>query len=91
MNVRDALTELSFEQLGLREELMRGVAEVGFKRCTPIQARTLPIALPVETSPVRRRLNGKDGRFPPRSDATSTNRSPGTNDARRSRARSCWR
>jgi len=39
------LTELTFEQLGLREELMRGVAEAGFKRCTPIQARTLPIAL----------------------------------------------
>ena len=39
------LTELSFEQLGLLEPLMRGVADAGFKRCTPIQARTLPIAL----------------------------------------------
>jgi len=39
------LTELSFDRLGLLEPLMRGVADAGFKRCTPIQARTLPIAL----------------------------------------------
>jgi ATP-dependent RNA helicase RhlB len=39
------LSELSFEQLGLLEPLMRGVADAGFRRCTPIQARTLPIAL----------------------------------------------
>src|SRR5262245_20083863 len=39
------LTDVAFENLGLHEPLMRGVAEAGFKRCTPIQARTLPIAL----------------------------------------------
>ena len=39
------LTDVAFENLGLREPLMRGVAEAGFERCTPIQARTLPIAL----------------------------------------------
>jgi ATP-dependent RNA helicase RhlB len=39
------LTDVTFEGLGLHELLMRGVAEAGFKRCTPIQARTLPIAL----------------------------------------------
>ena len=39
------LTDVAFESLGLHELLMRGVAEAGFKRCTPIQARTLPIAL----------------------------------------------
>src|ERR1700758_5283181 len=36
---------VSFASLGLREEVMQGVRDAGFTRCTPIQAQTLPIAL----------------------------------------------
>ncbi|HSN71733.1 MAG TPA: DEAD/DEAH box helicase [Steroidobacteraceae bacterium] len=39
------LTELSFTGLHLPESLERGLADVGFERCTPIQAQTLPLAL----------------------------------------------
>jgi ATP-dependent RNA helicase RhlB len=39
------LTELSFTGLHLPEALERGLAEVGFEKCTPIQAQTLPLAL----------------------------------------------
>jgi len=39
------LTELSFMGLHLPEALERGLADVGFERCTPIQAQTLPLAL----------------------------------------------
>ena len=39
------LSSLKFEDLNLREEVAKGVAEAGFSYCTPIQAATLPIAL----------------------------------------------
>ena len=39
------LSDLKFESLGLPEPLARGISDAGFERCTPIQARTLPIAL----------------------------------------------
>jgi ATP-dependent RNA helicase RhlB len=39
------LTQLRFEELSLPEPVLKGVAEAGFERCTPIQAETLPIAL----------------------------------------------
>jgi ATP-dependent RNA helicase RhlB len=39
------LTDLRFDSLALPETLARGIADAGFDRCTPIQARTLPIAL----------------------------------------------
>ncbi len=34
-----------FEELDLHETLIQGVADAGFERLTPIQQRTLPIAL----------------------------------------------
>jgi ATP-dependent RNA helicase RhlB len=39
------LTNLTFESLDIPESLKRGVAELGYARCTPIQAQTLPVAL----------------------------------------------
>jgi ATP-dependent RNA helicase RhlB len=39
------LTNLTFESLDIPESLKRGVAELGYTRCTPIQAQTLPVAL----------------------------------------------
>jgi len=39
------LSELSFTSLNLPEPLARGIADAGFERCTPIQARSLPRAL----------------------------------------------
>ncbi|HEX4243590.1 MAG TPA: DEAD/DEAH box helicase [Steroidobacteraceae bacterium] len=39
------LSQLTFESLDITESLKRGIAELGFTRCTPIQAQTLPIAL----------------------------------------------
>src|SRR6266850_435478 len=39
------LSDLMFESLGLTEPVARGIADAGFELCTPIQARTLPIAL----------------------------------------------
>ena len=39
------LSELSFTSLHLPESLARGIADAGFERCTPIQARSLPRAL----------------------------------------------
>ncbi|HEX3849190.1 MAG TPA: DEAD/DEAH box helicase [Steroidobacteraceae bacterium] len=39
------LSQLTFESLDVSETLKRGIAELGFTRCTPIQAQTLPIAL----------------------------------------------
>ncbi len=41
----DHLSDLSFKALGLTEALQQGVTDAGFTHCTPIQARTLPIAL----------------------------------------------
>src|SRR5580700_5027955 len=39
------LTQLTFESLHITESLKRGIAELGYTRCTPIQAQTLPVAL----------------------------------------------
>ncbi|HZF15500.1 MAG TPA: DEAD/DEAH box helicase [Steroidobacteraceae bacterium] len=39
------LSDLRFDSLKLPDSVARGVADAGFDRCTPIQARTLPIAL----------------------------------------------
>jgi ATP-dependent RNA helicase RhlB len=39
------LSNLTFESLNIPEPLKRGIAELGFTRCTPIQAQTLPVAL----------------------------------------------
>ncbi|MEZ5498420.1 MAG: DEAD/DEAH box helicase [Steroidobacteraceae bacterium] len=39
------LSELAFASLGLDSRLEQGVADAGFRYCTPIQAQTLPIAL----------------------------------------------
>jgi ATP-dependent RNA helicase RhlB len=39
------LSQLTFESLDIPESLKRGIAELGYTRCTPIQAQTLPVAL----------------------------------------------
>ncbi len=39
------LSQLTFESLDVAEPLKRGIAELGYTRCTPIQAQTLPVAL----------------------------------------------
>jgi ATP-dependent RNA helicase RhlB len=39
------LTDLRFADLSLSPELQRGIAEAGFVQCTPIQSKTLPIAI----------------------------------------------
>jgi ATP-dependent RNA helicase RhlB len=39
------LTELTFRQLPIREEILRGLSAAGFDYCTPIQAAALPRAL----------------------------------------------
>ena len=36
---------MKFSELELPEPLLRGIAEAGFSDCTPIQAKTLPLAL----------------------------------------------
>ncbi len=39
------LTQLTFSSLNIPESVKRGIAELGYSRCTPIQAQTLPLAL----------------------------------------------
>src|ERR1700684_3527219 len=39
------LSQSPFDSLHIPESLKRGIAELGFTRCTPIQAQTLPLAL----------------------------------------------
>jgi ATP-dependent RNA helicase RhlB len=39
------LSQLTFESLNIADSLKRGIAELGYTRCTPIQAQTLPVAL----------------------------------------------
>jgi len=39
------LSQLTFDSLHIPESVKRGIAELGFTRCTPIQAQTLPEAL----------------------------------------------
>ncbi|HVI24965.1 MAG TPA: ATP-dependent RNA helicase RhlB [Xanthomonadaceae bacterium] len=40
------LTDISFSQFDLHPALLAGLEAAGFSRCTPIQALTLPVALP---------------------------------------------
>ncbi|MEN9528123.1 MAG: hypothetical protein RLY56_2074 [Pseudomonadota bacterium] len=44
-NSENHLSDLTFSSLDLAPDLMRGIEEAGFTRCTPIQAQTLPFAL----------------------------------------------
>lgn len=39
------LTDVAWSSFSLSEQLMQGIEEAGFSRCTPIQAETLPVAL----------------------------------------------
>jgi ATP-dependent RNA helicase RhlB len=39
------LTDIDFSSFDLAPELMQGIVDEGFSKCTPIQAETLPIAL----------------------------------------------
>lgn len=39
------LSDVAFDQLGLAPEVLEGVANAGFVKCTPIQAQTLPMAI----------------------------------------------
>jgi ATP-dependent RNA helicase RhlB len=39
------LTDVAFAGFGLAPELMQGIEDAGFSKCTPIQAETLPVAL----------------------------------------------
>ena len=39
------LTGVTFKQLGLHESLLQGIEQAGFSNCTPIQAKTIPLAL----------------------------------------------
>jgi ATP-dependent RNA helicase RhlB len=39
------LSQLTFDSLSIPDSLKRAIAELGFTRCTPIQAQTLPLAL----------------------------------------------
>ncbi|MCP3670096.1 MAG: ATP-dependent RNA helicase RhlB [Gammaproteobacteria bacterium] len=39
------LTDIPFSSFGLANEIMQGVEEAGFSLCTPIQAKTIPIAI----------------------------------------------
>ncbi len=41
----DYISEVTFEQLGLSEPLLRGIAERGYTRPTPVQARAIPLVL----------------------------------------------
>ena len=41
----EALTDLAFSDLGLADPLLKGVQQMGFTHCTPIQADALPLAL----------------------------------------------
>lgn len=40
------LTDITFSSFGLHPSLLAGLESAGFTRCTPIQALTLPVALP---------------------------------------------
>ena len=42
---QDHLTELEFSSLRLPGKLLEGIVDAGFSRCTPIQSKTLPVAL----------------------------------------------
>ena len=40
------LTDIAFSEFDLHPALLAGLEAAGFSRCTPIQAMTLPVALP---------------------------------------------
>ena len=42
---QDHLTKLEFSSLQLPEKLLEGIVDAGFSHCTPIQSKTLPMAL----------------------------------------------
>lgn len=42
---QQVLSDVYFEALALEPQLLSGVRDAGFKRCTPIQAKTLPLIL----------------------------------------------
>ena len=42
---QDHLSDLRFESLSIDERVQAGIRDAGFEYCTPIQAKTLPIAL----------------------------------------------
>src|SRR5210317_2647821 len=39
------LSDLRFDSMPLHESVLAGIRDAGFEFCTPIQAKTLPIAL----------------------------------------------
>ncbi|NOY65838.1 MAG: ATP-dependent RNA helicase RhlB [Gammaproteobacteria bacterium] len=45
MSEEKHLSDIKFDQLELRDELLQSIKEAGFTYCTPIQAETLPLAL----------------------------------------------
>ncbi len=45
MSADDHLSTLAFSALDLTDALQRGIADLGFHHCTPIQAQTLPLLL----------------------------------------------
>jgi ATP-dependent RNA helicase RhlB len=45
MNESTAAPVMNFASLGLAAEVLAGIRDAGFTQCTPIQSRTLPIAL----------------------------------------------
>jgi ATP-dependent RNA helicase RhlB len=42
---QDHLSDLRFDSLPLHDDVLAGIRDAGFEYCTPIQAKTLPIAL----------------------------------------------
>ncbi|MEJ2256358.1 MAG: DEAD/DEAH box helicase [Woeseiaceae bacterium] len=42
---QDHLSDLRFDSLPIHEDVLAGIRDAGFEFCTPIQAKTLPIAL----------------------------------------------
>ena len=44
-STEQVLTDIRFDTFELDERIARGLADAGFERCTPIQAKTLPLAL----------------------------------------------
>lgn len=45
MSTDNLVTDVRLDSLGLDESLMRGLTDLGFHNCTPIQADTLPLAI----------------------------------------------
>ena len=43
--INDLATEVRFSELDLDSRLLKAISDVGFDKCTPIQASTLPLLL----------------------------------------------